>query len=283
MLDEKNNEAGMFWFIFIASIYLTILVLVSVFGQKAGPAERRVALVIGNAAYKWAEPLYSPTKDADAVANALTRLGFEVVKKHNLQIDQREELLRDLKNRARGAAWALVYYTGHGIESEGKNWLIPIDANLTKRAELPDQAISVEDVLKCLSEARKLRIVILDACRTCSLRTRMMENEGLIRVTHGLAAMKPAYGEIVFFAARHGTVSWGWKDENRPSFFTGALLKHMEEEGLELGRFFRKVTHSVLEAIKASDPTGAALKQEPFVYGHIPDEDFYFKPPRRSR
>ena len=57
----------------------------------------------------------------------------------------------------------------------------------------------------------------------------------------------------------------------------------MEEEGLELGRFFRKVTHSVLEAIKASDPTGAVLKQEPFVYGHIPDEDFYFKPPRRSR
>ncbi len=87
--------------------------------------------------------------------------------------------------------------------------------------------------------------------------------------------MKPAYGEIVFFAARHGTVAWGWKDENRPSRFTEALLKHMEEEGLELGRFFRKVTHSVVQA------TGNV--QEPFVYGHIPDEDFYFKPPRRPR
>ena len=242
-----------------------------------------MALVIGNAAYKWADPLYSPTNDADAVANALKRLGFEVVKRHNLKIDQREDLLRDLENKAKGAAWALVYYTGHGIESEGKNWLIPIDANFTKRTELPDQALSIDHLLDRISKASKLRIVMLDACRTCSLRTRMLENEGLIRVTHGLAAMKPAYGEIVFFAARHGTSAWSWKNENKPSFFTAAVLKHMEEEGLELGRFFRKVTHSVLEAIKAADPTGVVLKQEPFVYGHIPDEDFYFKPPRRSR
>jgi hypothetical protein len=111
----------------------------------------------------------------------------------------------------------------------------------------------------------------------------MLENEGLVRVTHGLAAMKPAYGEIVFFAARHGTVSWQWKDENKPSFFTAAVLKHMEEEGLELGRFFRRVTHSVEEAIKPIKALYPQVEQEPFVYGHIPDEDFYFKPPRRSR
>ncbi len=271
----------MFWFIFIASIYLTILVLVSIFGQKAAPAERRVALVIGNAAYKWAGLLYSPTKDADAVANALTRLGFEVVKKHNLQVDQREDLLRDLENRTRGAAWALVYYSGHGIQCEGENWLIPVDANLTKRADLPNQALSVDHLLASISKASKMRIVMLDACRTCSLRTRMLENEGLMRVTHGLAAMRPAYGEIVFFAARHGTSALELKDGSRLGFFTEAVLKHMEEEGLELGRFFRKVTRSVEEAIEATGTT--KHKQEPFVYGHIPDEDFYFKPPRRSR
>jgi uncharacterized caspase-like protein len=184
-------------------------------------------------------------------------------------------LLRDLENRSKGAAWALVYYTGHGLESEGKNWLLPIDVNLTKRADLSNQAILVDDLLRRISKASKLRIVILDACRENPFRTRMMMNEGRIQVAHGLAAMKPAYGEIVFFAARHGALAWGWKDENRPSVFTKAFLKHMEEEGLELGRFFRKVTRSVVEA------TGNV--QEPFVYGHIPDEDFYFKPPRRSR
>ncbi len=264
----------MFWFIFIASIYLAILVLVSILRQKPAPAERRVALVIGNAAYQWAGPLQSPTKDADAVANALTRLGFEVVKRHNLQINQRKDLLRDLEKRAKGAAWALVYYTGHGIESDGKNWLLPVDVKLARRAELPDQAISVDEVLISLAGARKLRLVFLDACRTNLLRTHIMANEGLIRFTLGLTAMKPAYGEIVFFAARQGTVAWGWKDENKPSIFTAALLKYMEEEGLELGRYFRKVTNSVVEA------TGNV--QEPFVYGLIPDEDFYFKPPRRS-
>ena len=104
---------------------------------------------------------------------------------------------------------------------------------------------------------------MLDACRTCSLRTRMMVNEGLIRVTHGLAAMKPAHGEIVFFAARHDTMSWGWKDENRPSFFTDALLKHMEEEGLELGQFFRKVTNNVLEAITNAHAGALCLRPHP--------------------
>jgi Caspase domain len=87
---------------------------------------------------------------------------------------------------------------------------------------------------------------------------------------------------VVFFAARHGTESWEGVDKDRPSIFTEALLKHMEEEGLELGRFFNKVTYSVLEAIEAIDPF-KAFKQEPLVYGNIPDEDFYFKPPRRSR
>jgi uncharacterized caspase-like protein len=265
----------MFSFLFIASIYLTILVLIAAFRQKAGPAERRVALVIGNAAYKWGEPLYSPPKDADAVADVLKRFGFEVVKKHNLQIDQREDLLRDLESRTKGAAWALVYYAGHGLQSEGENWLLPIDVYLTERADLPRQAISVERLLKHVNKASKLRIVLLDACRTNPFRTQMMMNEGLLRAAQGLAAMKPAYGEIVFFAARHDTQAWGWKDENRHSRFTEALLKHMEEDGLELGRFFRKVTSSVLKATNE--------KQEPFVYGRLPDEDFYLKPPQRSR
>ena len=106
-------------------------------------------------------------------------------------------------------------------------------------------------------------------------------NEGL-RLTQGLAAMRPAYGEIVFFAARHGQPAHPGKESDNHSVFTAALLKHMGEEGLELGQFFRSVTHSVLEALKELAPSGK-FKQEPFVYGHIPDEDFYFRPPRRSR
>ena len=268
----------MFWFIFIASIYLTILVLVSIFRQKPAPRERRAALVIGNAAYKWAGLLNNPGKDAADVADALSRLGYDVVECHDLGVAQLRGVLEQFKDRAKAADWALVYYSGHGLEWNGENWLIPTDARLTQRADLPSQAVSVEQVVRHLSGARKLRIVILDACRSNPFRTQMMMNEGLFRVsTYGLARMMPAFGEIVFFAARHGTTaSDGKKGENSP--FAKALLKHMKEEGLELGRFFRKVTSSVLEATQ-----NQPRPQEPFVYGRIPDEDFYFKPPRRSR
>ncbi len=282
MLDEEDNEAGMFWFIFISSIYLMILVLISVFRQVA-PAGRRVALVIGNTAYKspYLPRLEKSAKDAAAVADALTRLGFDVVRGHDLSNAEMHRALGDFIAKTGDAAWALVYYSGHGMEWEGKNWLIPIGANLAYTADLQGQAVSVERVLDLIPRASKLRIVILDACRNCPLKTHMMMNKGLTRVTRGLAAMKPAFGgDIVFFAARHGTEAFHGDKRRKNSFFTGALLEHMEIEGLELGRFFRKVTSSVLEAIEA---TGATEKQEPFVYGHIPDEDFYFKPPRRSR
>jgi len=87
----------------------------------------------------------------------------------------------------------------------------------------------------------------------------------------GLAAIIPAHGEVVFYAARHGTVAEDGPGINSP--FTKALVEFMQVEGLELGRFFRKVTSRVLEKTKN--------RQEPFLYGRIPDEDYYFKPPRR--
>ena len=114
-------------------------------------------------------------------------------------------------------------------------------------------------------------MVILDACRTNPFLARMVMNGAATRaVTHGLAAIDPTHGEVVFYAARDGSVAADGPGSNSP--FATALVKHMEEEGVELGRFFRKVTSRVLTMTKN--------KQEPFVYGRIPDEDFYFKPPQ---
>jgi uncharacterized caspase-like protein len=223
----------MFWFIFIASIYLTILVLVSVFRQKAGPPQRRVALLIGNAAYMWEGPLNNPTNDAADMADTLKRLGFDVVEWHDLGVAQMRSVLGDFERKARAADWALVYFAGHGVESNGESWLIPIDAGLTQRAELPGQAVSVQRVLEHLSGVRKLRIVIFDACRNCSLRPRLMMNQGFVRANaHGLPLMKTALGEIVFFAAGHDRMAFDGKPGERNSPFAKALLKYMSEEGL---------------------------------------------------
>jgi uncharacterized caspase-like protein len=238
---------------------------------RGTPPERRVALVVGNGAYETVGTLANPVNDAVAMSGTLSRLGFEVIEKHNLGVTQMREALRNFEEKANGADWALVYFAGHGMEMNGRNWLVPVDAKLSRSTDLPDEAVLLDHVLERLSGARKLRMVVLDACRTSPFLARMAMTRGMERtVRFGLAPIEPSFGEVVFYAARHGNVAKDGSGGNSP--FADALVKHMGEEGMELGRFFRRVTSSVIEA------TGN--QQEPFHYGRIPDADFYFKPPR---
>jgi len=238
--------------------------------KAPGPVGRRVALVIGNSAYKAVDALRNPKNDADAVAGELARLGFEVIEKHDLGVAAMRKALGEFEDKAAGAEWAFVYYAGHGMELNGRNWLIPVDAELVRATDTPDEAIPLERVLDRLTAASKLRIVVLDACRNNPFLTRMVMSRVATRaVARGLTAVEPAHGEVVFYAARDGSVASDGAGGNSP--FATALVKHMDEDGVELGRFFRRVTSTVLAA------TGN--QQEPFVYGRIPDEDFYFKPP----
>ena len=240
-------------------------------GKPQLPMARRVALVIGNGAYKSVGELGNPKNDAAAVAGGLMRLGFEVIEKHDLGVIAMRKALGEFEDKATGAEWTFVYYAGHGMELNGKNWLIPVDAELARASDTADEAVPLERVLERVSAGSKLRIVILDACRNNPFITRMVMNRTSTRaVARGLTAVEPSHGEVVFYAARDGSVALDGKSGNSP--FATALVKHMDEDGVELGRFFRKVTSSVLAA------TGN--QQEPFVYGRIPDEDFYFKPPK---
>jgi uncharacterized caspase-like protein len=239
--------------------------------SPAAFAEKRVALVIGNGDYIHAPGLANPKNDAEDLAAALTRLGFEVIKRHDLDLGGTRRVLGEFKDLTAGADWALVYYAGHGMELSGKNWLIPIDAQLLRASDISDEAVALDRVLERLSAARKLRIVVLDACRNNPFTSKMVMNRVATRaVARGLSAVEPSHGEVVFFAARDGNVALDGQGRNSP--FALALVKHMEEEGVELGRLFRKVTSSVLEATQN--------RQEPFVYGRLPDEDYYLKPPK---
>ncbi len=235
------------------------------------PMGRRVALVIGNSAYKAVGVLPNSKNDAAAVAGELTRLGFEVIERHDLGVERMRRVLGEFEDMSAGAEWAFVYYAGHGMELNGRNWLIPVDAELVRATDTPDEAIPLDRVLDRLGAASKLRIVVLDACRSNPFLSRMVMNRVSTRaVARGLTAIEPSHGEVVFYAARDGNVALDGQGANSP--FATALVKHMDEDGIELGRFFRRVTSSVLAS------TGN--QQEPFVYGRIPDEDFYFKPPK---
>jgi uncharacterized caspase-like protein len=271
-------------FVFFGFLFLTVLVFVLAYWPKkprtrtlqppglvarTSKTANRVALVIGNTAYKAATPLRNPANDAALVAGALARLGFEVVEKHDLGVEQMRGVLKDFEDKAGGAEWALVYFSGHGMELNGRNWLLPVDVALARGSDLPDEAIPADRVLDRLSGVKKLRIVILDACRTNPFLARMAMNKGITRtVPQGLAPVEPTHGEVVFYAARHGSIALDGTSANSP--FALALVKHLGEDGVEIGRFFRKVTSSVLAATNNG--------QEPFVYGRIPDEDFYLKP-----
>jgi len=232
---------------------------------------RRVALVIGNSAYAAVSALQNPKSDAAAVAAELNRLGFEVIEKHDLGVDGMRRALTEFENKATGADWALVYYAGHGMELAGQNWLIPTDAVLASSNDVPDETVPLSRVLDRVRAARRLRIVILDACRSNPFLSRMVITAGKTRgIERGLGRIEPEYGELVFYAARDGSVASDGRGEHSP--FTAALLKHMSEEGVELGHFFRRVTSTVL---RSTNP-----QQEPFVYGRLPEEDFYFVPPK---
>src|SRR5437762_11039311 len=128
-------------------------------------AAKRVALVIGNSGYQTIPPLVNPPNDAEAMSAMLRNAGFDVTQKRDVKVNELRRALRSFSEDARGADVALVYFSGHGIEIDGTNYLIPVDALLERDIDAFDEAIPLDRVLAVMEQAIKLRIVIVDACR----------------------------------------------------------------------------------------------------------------------
>ena len=230
-------------------------------------AERRVALVIGNSAYQSVVKLPNTTNDANAIAAALKATGFSSVRV--AADDTRAALitaLSDFQHDADNADWAVVFYAGHGLEVNGINYLVPVDARLRDDRNVQDEAISINRLLDAISGAKKLRLVILDACRDNPFLQIMRRSNPTRGVSRGLAAVEPVGATLVVFAAKDGETAQDGAGDHSP--FTASLLKRIQEPGVEINRLFRLVTGDVLKA------TGNV--QRPFVYGSLPGEDDYF-------
>jgi uncharacterized caspase-like protein len=238
--------------------------------NRAYAPGRRAALVIGNSNYRNAPRLPNPGNDARAIGASLGRLGFDVTLKENLDASGMRSAFRDFEDKASNSDWAVVYYAGHGMQLEGKTWLVPVDARLKRATDVPDEALGLDRVLDRVRPATQLRMVMLDACRDNPFMAQMDFGKDVRRggATRGLARIEPMHGELVFYSARDGQTA---QDGSDHSPFAKALLAGLDEPGLELGRLVRRVTSDVLTA------TGS--QQEPFVYGRLPDQDFYFKAP----
>jgi tetratricopeptide (TPR) repeat protein len=236
----------------------------------AMPGEKRVALVIGNSNYRAAPTLPNARRDADAVAAALRGVGFATV---NLASDLPKEkfvdALRDFARLSEQADWALIYYAGHGIELNRINYLIPVDARLETDRDVQFETLPLDQVLSAVEGARKLRIILLDACRENPFARQMRRTLASRSIGRGLARVEPDGGTLVAYAAKHGEVALDGDGGNSP--FVTALVRHIATPGIEINKLFRLVRDDVLAA------TGRM--QEPFVYGSLPGEDFYFAAP----
>jgi len=237
--------------------------------SPAASAERRVALVIGNSQYRDVERLRNAGNDARAIAASFRRLGFaEVEERYEVDLAALGAALKSFSDRVVSADWAVIYYAGHGIEMGGSTYIIPVDAKLLRDTHLAFEALPLERMLASVEYARKLRLVILDACRNNPFLPKMDRTASVGRsIGRGLGRIEPDGGVLVAYAAKHGSTAEDGAEAHSP--YAEALLAYLEEPGIEIKKLFGKVRDRVFERTNRS--------QEPFVYGSWTGEDYYFR------
>jgi tetratricopeptide (TPR) repeat protein len=234
----------------------------------AGVSGRRIALVIGNSAYMAVPALHNPRRDSELVAAAFRNVGFEAVTiSREVTRESLIEALRAFSRDAQHADWAVVYYSGHGVEVNGVNYLVPVDARLDSDRDVPLEAVSLDQVMAAVEGAHELRLVLLDACRDNPFLARMRPSGMTRSISRGLAPPQPASGTLVVYAAKDGQAAFDGDAGDSP--FAAALAKRLATPGVEIGKLFRLIRDDVIAA------TGG--RQEPFTYGSLPGgEDYYF-------
>jgi len=244
----------------IASLFLISCALVLLTSSIAiSGKESRIALVIGNGAYK-SSPLSNPVNDANDMAAALERLGFSVRLKINANQKSMENAIRDFGKELRSGGVGLFYFAGHGFQVQGRNYLIPIDADIESEADVKYESVDAGRVLSQMNEAENgLNIIILDACRDNPFARSFRSGE------KGLAKMDAPTGSILAYATAPGSVAADGTGRN--GRYTSELLKHIMTTGLPIELFFKRVRKDVISA--------SGRKQVPWTESSLTG-DFYF-------
>jgi uncharacterized caspase-like protein len=220
----------------------------------------RVAVVIGNSRYP-SGALANPKNDATAIAASLKNLGFDVELKLDASKTDLDAVFKRFSDKAEKASVAAVFYAGHGIQVNGSNYIVPIDANPQNERDLKRELVKMDDVIDDMSTA-KVKLVFFDACRDNPL-SRSFSRGG----SRGMAAPVEATGTLISFATKHGNTALDGEGKHSP--YTTALLTELESPGgVEIEQMLRKVQQGVKQLTKG--------QQEPWRYGSL-DGDFYFK------
>jgi peptidoglycan hydrolase-like protein with peptidoglycan-binding domain len=231
--------------------YLTIILslICMVFTANAAKADRRVAFVVGNGAYKNVTQLPNPPIDAKAMAGVLRNAGFDVVEGINLTRDKMTERLLEFGKKTQGADVAVFFYAGHGIAVDGTNYLLPVDADIKSEMDVKlGNAINVDAALDQTMNDSKVKLVFLDACRDNPFAAKIKAGASTrsVAVQTGLAEMKSGEGTLIAFATGPGqTALDGQEGTNSP--FTRALMANITQPGVEIQQAMTQVRAQVNE------------------------------------
>ncbi|MCO5129105.1 MAG: caspase family protein [Xanthobacteraceae bacterium] len=255
---------------FIFAIARYCLAATAIFILLASPAsaEKRVALIVGNSAYANVTRLDNPRNDAKLMAETLRALGFQLVgnaAQLDLEKSALDRAVQTFGQQVQGADVALFYYAGHGVQVAGSNYLVPVNANPTREADVDFQMVDVNLVLRQMQgSGTQLNLVILDACRNNPFGGR-----GLRAAEGGLAQMRAPEGTLISYATQPGSVAQDGTDGHSP--YTRALASTVRRAGLDIFQTFNQVGLAVKRA------TGGS--QQPWVSSSPIDGTFYFVPP----
>jgi uncharacterized caspase-like protein len=231
--------------------------------------QRRLALVIGNGAYASAPRLPNPPNDAHDLAAALRDVGFQVIEGYNLDGAAMRRKIIEFGGAMKGVNVTLLFYSGHGMQVDGRNYLVPIDAKLEQPSALGVEAIDVGSILADMEAEKRTNLVFLDACRDNPLSRTLARSFGATRSTavgQGLAPFDSGVGTLIAFATNPGNVALDGTGRNSP--FTVALLRHIRTPNLEI--------ESMLKAVRVDVMKMTQDRQVPWDHSSL-TADFYFK------
>lgn len=223
---------------------------------SAQPKENRVALVVGNSAYKTV-PLKNPANDAKDMAAKLKSMGFTVIERNNLTVKQIGSTLREFRSKLTPGSVALVFYAGHGLQIKGENYLPAVDADISSEEDVPNQSLAMRRIMDVLGDAKtRLNLVFLDACRHNPYAS------GFRSASDGLKRINAPSGTLISFATRPGSVASDGAGCN--GLYTSALLEQMNNQSQPI----EQVLKMVVSQVKA----GSNSEQEPWMEGRIKGE-----------
>ncbi len=213
-------------------------------------AERRVALVVGNSQYAYASTLPNPHNDAEDIASALGEVGFEVTVGYDLDQVKFAVTVAQFARALEGADVGLFFYAGHGLQIDGKNYLVSTQAKLENTFLVSSETMELDNIIRMMESKAGISLIFLDACRNNPLADNLKRNIAAVNraltVGRGLAPIAPGRDTLVAFSAASGEVAADGSGRNSP--FAASLLQHLKQPGLEISVMLKEVTADVRHA-----------------------------------